>query len=199
MSTPTKWEDLFTQLTAIEAEFNRSYKCLNKTQLPSEKTQAKHLNNLVLQHNSIAATLRTFYSLLSQPHKQEIETLFQNLKSKLSHLLRRLEISNSVPSDFTSLLDLNFIEEESDDDLTPKPQPNPGNPNPVTGSLTKSNSATMTMTPVEFLNIASKLLPDFDGKFENLQRFLDALSLVDSITRKHSSNDNSIKTYENCS
>lgn len=40
---------------------------------------------------------------------------------------------------------------------------------------------TMTQTTIEFLNTASKLIPDFDGKFENLRSFLDALSLVDTL------------------
>ncbi|KAI8117967.1 hypothetical protein CVS40_10305 [Lucilia cuprina] len=43
----------------------------------------------------------------------------------------------------------------------------------------------MTQTVVEFLNTASKLIPDFDGSAENLQSFLDALNLVGTIRENH--------------
>lgn len=45
--------------------------------------------------------------------------------------------------------------------------------------------ANMTQTVTQFLGLASKLLPDFDGKPENLQSFLDALALVESIKETH--------------
>lgn len=44
---------------------------------------------------------------------------------------------------------------------------------------------TMTQTVVEFLNTASRLIPDFDGKFENLRSFVDALNLVDGLKGSH--------------
>ena len=40
--------------------------------------------------------------------------------------------------------------------------------------------AKIMQTVVEFLNTASKLITNFDGKSENLRYFLDSLSLVDS-------------------
>lgn len=250
MSKDDKWDDLLDQLLKLEAEFNRSHKCLNKTKLPSENTQAKHLNNLVLQHNTIAATLKTFYPLLTAPHKETIESLFTNLKSKFASLLKKFEISNQVPTDFTSAIDLSFVEEDSDSesklpdqpsqsidplanppthppsvdplanppDHPPEPnnplvkQPDPPQkpieplakppsstlpsvdplakkpdppPQPPVTPPNPDKSKVIKMNPVEFLNIATKLLPDFDGKYENLARFLDALNLVNSIKETH--------------
>lgn len=43
----------------------------------------------------------------------------------------------------------------------------------------------MTQTVTQFLGLASKVLPDFDGRPENLQSFLDALLLVESIKDIH--------------
>ncbi|XP_055837524.1 translation initiation factor IF-2-like [Episyrphus balteatus] len=37
------------------------------------------------------------------------------------------------------------------------------------------------MTPIEFINIATKLLPEFDGKVENLNKFINALDLLETI------------------
>lgn len=33
----------------------------------------------------------------------------------------------------------------------------------------------MPQTAIEFLNTAAKLIPKYDGKADNLQRFIDAL------------------------
>ena len=47
---------------------------------------------------------------------------------------------------------------------------------------TKSN---MPQTATEFLNTAAKLIPEYDGKTDNLQSFIDSLCLVDSIKETH--------------
>lgn len=41
------------------------------------------------------------------------------------------------------------------------------------------------MAQVEFLKLASSLIPEFCGKSENLQSFIDALSLIDSFKGVH--------------
>lgn len=43
----------------------------------------------------------------------------------------------------------------------------------------------MSQTPVEFLKLASSLIPEFDGKAADLQGFIDALNLVDSLKGSH--------------
>ncbi|KAI8123988.1 hypothetical protein CVS40_5815 [Lucilia cuprina] len=45
----------------------------------------------------------------------------------------------------------------------------------------------MSQTVVEFLNSASRLITDYDGKSENLRSFLGSLALVDSIKGSHES------------
>lgn len=53
--------------------------------------------------------------------------------------------------------------------------------------LSPSTEETINMrqSSTEFLGLASRLLPDFDGQPENLQSFVDALNLVDSIKETH--------------
>lgn len=46
---------------------------------------------------------------------------------------------------------------------------------------------TMAQTVVEFLNTASELPIEFDGKPENLRSFIDSLSLLETIKGKHES------------
>jgi len=48
----------------------------------------------------------------------------------------------------------------------------------------------MNMSQVEFLKLAFSLIPEFSGKFKNLQCFIDALSLVDSLKGTHKPNKN---------
>lgn len=43
----------------------------------------------------------------------------------------------------------------------------------------------MTQTVVDFINTATRLIPDFDGKPENLRSFLDALSLIETLKGSH--------------
>lgn len=43
----------------------------------------------------------------------------------------------------------------------------------------------MTQTVTEFLKTAASLIPDFDGRVENLASFIDALELVNSIKESH--------------
>ena len=43
----------------------------------------------------------------------------------------------------------------------------------------------MAMSQVEFLKLASSLIPEFSGKSENLQSFIDALNLVHSLKGTH--------------
>lgn len=43
----------------------------------------------------------------------------------------------------------------------------------------------MPQSVTEFLGLAARLIPEFDGKPENLQSFIDALRLVDSVKETH--------------
>jgi len=53
----------------------------------------------------------------------------------------------------------------------------------------------MAITPIEFLKLASSLIPEFDGKAENLKSFLDSLTLVNSLKESHEALEvNLIKT-----
>ena len=43
----------------------------------------------------------------------------------------------------------------------------------------------MPRTVVEFIKLATSLIPEFDGKPENLQSFLDSLKLLEIIKDTH--------------
>lgn len=230
----TNWENLQSQILTIRAEFDRAYKCLNKTNLPSPATQAKHINILVRQHNAFATTLKTFIPFLTETHKFEVENIFKGIKIKLKSIFSRLEISDKVPDDCTSLLSTKIIEEESDEETETdsetvpnnnqlptvsnteenKVAQNPQNNNqlPIVSNIEENkvaqnppniaqpptetsntnenkitqkqpnNTETSKMASVnEFINMASKLIPEFDGSSEKLSMFINALTLVDTL------------------
>jgi len=48
-------------------------------------------------------------------------------------------------------------------------------------SIVEINPIKMAQTNIDFINTASKLIPVFDGKAENLTSFIDALEIIESI------------------
>jgi len=174
----TNWENFQSQILNIKAEFDRAFKCLNKTNLPSAATQAKHINILVRQHNAFATTLKTFSPFLIETHKFEAENIFKGIKLKLKNILVRLEISDRVPDDFESIFGLKIIEQDSDEEAEEEEN--------LKKTPEKLPSKTNKMTTVnEFLNVVSKLIPEFDGSVEKLSMFINALTLIDTLKGNH--------------
>lgn len=171
MTSPVTWEDIINKLKSIKAEFDRSYKCLNRTPVPSNYTQIKHLRTLIYQHNTITGLSKTVYPFLSASHQDEFIKFFSSIKTRLEAIFRHLEIRDGVPEEINKFITIKFQDtagETSDEEVE------------------KTNTVT-TMTPLEFINLATKLLPEFDGKAENLTKFINALDLLDSIKENNES------------
>lgn len=171
MTSPVTWRDITDKLRSIKAEFDRSYKCLNRTPVPSNHTQIKHLRTLVYQHNTITGLSKTIYPFLSANHQDEFIKFFSSIKTRLEAIFRHLEIRDRVPEEINTFITIKFQDAEgetSDEEVE------------------KTNTIT-TMTPVEFINLATKLLPEFDGKAENLTKFINALDILDSIKENNES------------
>lgn len=81
MTSPVTWRDITDKLRSIKAEFDRSYKCLNRTPVPSNHTQIKHLRTLVYQHNTITGLSKTVYPFLSTNHQEEFIKFFSSIKT----------------------------------------------------------------------------------------------------------------------
>jgi len=168
MSNTALWNDLVENTEASRQKFNQSFKCLNKAVAPKHNTQIKHFKVLVAEHNNIAVEIAKAYNFLNSEQKVTIANFFQTIKTRLSVIFKRLNAQCTIPDNLTDLIVANFSE--------------------VTDESSDSEDSEMApMTPSEFINTAAKLIPDFDGKFENLQRFLDALTLLDSIKESNES------------
>lgn len=209
----SSWDTIKENLKIIKTDFDKAYKCLNKTKLPSARTQIKHLQTLISCHNSTIGIIRPIKNSLTGDNETYILQLVQSFKTKLDVLFKRLEILAIIPNDLTSIIDVKFKETEntgenssdsgsdtetestsllktpqkSTDSTISKSSASPNIAVKTTPALTfelKNNNISI-MSASNFLSTASKLLPDFDGKFENLQRFLDAIELVKLVTGEH--------------
>jgi len=180
-----RFTELLNNIQILKEEFNKSFKCLNKTNVPSKPTQVKHLNIIIHKHNDIIDEIIPIYQLLQPEEKIHISSLIQNLRTRFSVLINRLNAPCNIPTDILdyisaqideSSLNCQELETASDSENSSK------------NDFLSSTQINMTkMTPAEFLGLASKLLPDFDGKPENLVKFTNALDLLDSIKEEHES------------
>lgn len=203
------WQDILTILQNNKTEFDKSFKCLNKANLPSERTQIKHLKILIKCHNDLIALIRKIFKNLSTQHREEIKSSVFTIKNKLEILLARLSISVNVPRNISDIITVRFKEQSatsSDSDTETEPESKndtlllPQTPNqPESETSTgdedsksldfehNSEQKISEMTPAEFLNLAAKLIPEFNSTADALPKFLNALDLVESLKESNES------------
>ena len=167
----TKWEEISNCINDHKNEFNRLFKCVNKKNPPKGITRDAHLNGLIKEYNNVHEIIKTHYQQLTKPHKEEAYSLHYYFRDYLQRAFCRLETNVKIPIDINTKVDINITEQnwelsstEEDDNSDDKKEDN--------------NIEDKMTTPIDFLNFASKIIPEFDGSPENLQRFIDALNLV---------------------
>ncbi|XP_065362017.1 probable serine/threonine-protein kinase DDB_G0293958 [Calliphora vicina] len=158
-----EWQDIVNKVRLIREEFDRSYKCLNVDRPTKEETVDKHFNILLHCLEEIRIVLNVNYERLTSAHKIAAEAFFHDVKNRITTLAAKKKIEIELPDTIHEKIKIETIFSNKD---------------------FKKHSK-MTQTVVEFLNTASKLINDFDGKSENLRSFIDSLQLVDSIKGEH--------------
>lgn len=161
------WQQIVSKARQIKETFDRSYKCLNTDRPIKDETVDKHLKVLFDRYEQIRVLFNVNYSRLTQSHKAAAENFFADVRNKLTNVVSRQGLDVKLPDTLHEKLSYS-VEVKKVETSEPTEIP-----------------VTMTQTVAQFLGLASKLLPDFDGKPENLQSFLDAISLVDSIKETH--------------
>ena len=162
------WESFILKYNNYKEEFDKSYKCINKTVPPTEITKDKHIDNIILNYNNICKHITEFYSHLNEPHKKEVLDIFSKLRDRLIRVFSRYKIKYHIPITFNDNVRKESLSETEDSSDSSD------------SDSVKNLSIKMPLSPLEFLNLGSKILPDFDGNPENLQRFLDAINLVNT-------------------
>lgn len=152
------WQTILGNCRKIKEEFDKSYKCLNTDRPTRDDTVEKHLKNLFILLEEIRVVLNVHYERLTKAHKSAADAFFADVRDKLINVAGRRGIELKLAQTLHETIEI------------------PSN---------LKCPVKMSQTVVEFLKTASSLIPDFDGKAENLTSFLDALNLVDSIKESH--------------
>lgn len=181
-----KWELIQKVIFAERDNFKKAYKCVNRSTYIKPETVRKHLITLSSSLEKIREILVKNKEKFTAEHEREVSELFWILRDQLVKILDRYGIRQSVPHDIIEpiKLDVNVvISPESTIKLDTLSEETSGSE--TSDSETSERTIKMTQTVVEFLNTASKLITDFDGKPENLRTFLDSLQLVDTLKGTH--------------
>lgn len=184
------WPQIINKLRFIKEHFDRSYKCLNTDRPTKEETVEKHTKILFERLEEIRVVLNVHYSRLTVAHKSAADNFFTDVRDKLVHILSRRGLEVKLPTTlhekFVYCVDTDLPQVEPSSHSGVKCAVENTSSNIFeTSTISTDNPTIMPQSLTEFLGLASKLLPEFDGKPENLNSFLDALSLVDSIKEGH--------------
>lgn len=208
-----EWNQIVEKVRLKREKFDRSHKCVNTDRPTKDETVQKHIEVLYESFEEIRVILHVNYSRLTQAQKVAADAFFNDVRDKLVHVLLRRGLDLTVPNTLQETVELPKFNWEtspgkSSENLESKatgikPTPSPRkNLEASTGSeenrraiepsekigdntVNTVNTVNMAQTVVQFLGTASKIIPEFDGKPENLQSFLDALTLLDALKETH--------------
>lgn len=109
-----------------------------------------------------------YYEKLTTDHKKDAYEIFRNLRDRLLQIAAKHAVLLNIPNDIGVGIEFDDILVESLTDTEEQ-------------VIIENPELKMSQTNIEYLNIASKLIPEFDGRAENLQSFLAALNLADLV------------------
>lgn len=178
-----KWELIRRIIDTEKENFKRAYKCINKNTYVKPETVRKHLNTIINSLEIIREVIHRNNEKLTKEHRNIVLEIYWNLRDQLLKILDKYKINQPVSHsiDHPFQIDTNIIlVSGSSEKLDPVSE---GETDSDSDNFSKNNK--MTQTVVEFLNTASRLICDFDGKPENLRTFLDSLHLIDSLKETH--------------
>lgn len=142
-----------------------------KTNLSTNPVKLReYLFDIISAHNKFVLYIQERFESSSEVEKLLYQEKVTLIRRKTTECFEKLNICFEFTSHFWELIDINKFNSESNED----------------DQHNDSNTKIMALTVVEFLTFASKLLPEFNGLPENLQSFLDALSLVHVNVGTHS-------------
>lgn len=188
-----QWDKILTELIARKGEADRAYKCINKSVPIRRETIIKHCIAILAALNGIAEILRNLPVEIATVHKEQGQEIFISVRDKLIAALGKHNIEAEVPSTYTEDIQIEFEElylKNEDDSQLEKEE---YTENLLSGyhSVEKHQfkqnpiETKMPVTAVEFIKLASSILPEFDGSVENLTRFLDAIDILEQIKETH--------------
>jgi len=204
-----EWHEICTTIKNIKTKFDKTYKCLSPNRPIQAETIKKHATTLVDCFNEARTLIYEHRETLNSEHWSKLSRLLIKLRLNLIAVKRKFSLEISIPTILNTPLtidtdeqsesiepeeiDLEVTEsEEKYTDIEDKDLLNLTIPAILTLAEDTNQKKfktenIMAQSNIDFLNTASKLIPDFDGKAENLTSFIDALNIVDTIKGEHES------------
>jgi len=164
-----QWEDILAEIEPLGQQFKQSYKCMTQNRPIRNDTITKHTKLLITLFNNIRAILNRQYERYTTTHKAAANEIFFKLRDKLTRVFHRHDIHIKIP--LTLSYEINSEIEETESEASDS-------------EIENEETETYSMA-TNVLNLASKILPDFDGKPENLTRFIDAIGLAATFKEDH--------------
>lgn len=162
--TSTFTEDIQPIIEDLDEVFKASFKRVNKEQQPKDSVAIKNLNELITIFNEIQEVINEHWNNLNDTDRE----LAQQAYNKYTNCLKRAFDRQRRPFN---------IPDKGPIPLIPTPEEE--------HSSSESEPEIVEMEQATFISQATKILTDFDGKPENLQRFVDALNLLNTIVGVH--------------
>ncbi|XP_039233227.1 myb-like protein P isoform X1 [Drosophila yakuba] len=198
-----EWIEIYEELNKIKVDFDKSYKSLSQNRPIHTNTVKKHSETLVNCFNQARILIHEQKEQLNQEHWSRVSKFLIRLRSNLISVKLKLNLDIYVPTILNTSLTLETsetdndqigpeeqetnvkLEEEDLNNLTIPAVLMSDLDNSTDSDSSPSNNRTMAQTNIEFINTATKLIPAFDGKAENLNSFIDALEILRLITGEH--------------
>jgi len=208
-----EWDELYKELNNSKIDFDRSYKSLSRPRPAQQNTVNKNAEILVTRFNTARILINDQRDRLNKAHWSQVSKYLNKLRDNLIFIKQRYNLTISVPTILNTPLKIEARESESsdprvqaeaDDPISKDPDIEEKDINTIPAVLIQSelsdqestdsdshnsiveiNPTKMAQTNIDFINTASKLIPVFDGKAENLTSFMDALEIIESIKGEH--------------
>jgi len=187
-----EWSEIAIRIDEFRFRFDKSYKCINRDAVIKSETLKNHIEILVGEYNNIVTLVNKYANRLTSEHNNKCLRVIKSLNTRLNNIRKRRHILIDVPESLSQLVEFNTDQfKELDESVQSSGAESDSDIETLEGSDRiefKSEPikiSEMAQTLIEFIRLATSLIPEFDGKPENLQSFLDALGLLDSLKSTH--------------
>lgn len=149
--------DIIKQLIDTQSEFERIYKCLNKKQQLQKTTVEEHISNIISEYNKIKSIYFAYNQLLNNENQLILLTVLRKSHERLLKIFDKYKLHIQIPN-------IQTIETEEHTHMS--------------DSKSKDNFKEMAITVIDVINIATKVVPEYDGSPSNLHRFIGAIKVI---------------------
>lgn len=152
----------------------------------NQETLLGYKNSIISVYNESVTYIVSNFNKVDEKSKQQYKAYVEYIRNRFLQCLNKLQFSYEFNDDLFQLIKPEDVIVLEDIDVTVYE-------NTVTleddfKNFEETRNETNNMPDEEkskFINTYSKLLPEYDGKFENLQRFIDACELMDDGVGNH--------------